>query len=109
MRGVSVSLCREMRVWVERQIPTICERGGWDLWISAAGADHVHVLLSARVDGKAVRRWLKTWLGQWLTQAWGEPKSGRWWAKGGSVKPVWTQAYFERVYYYIQRQRTLAS
>jgi REP element-mobilizing transposase RayT len=107
LNGPVVRLDANMRASVERWMPAICQRGGWRLWIAAAQHDHLHVLLSASRRGKAVRRWLKTWLGAALTDAFGEPAGGRWWAKGGSVKWVWDQPYLQRVHAYIRQQRTL--
>ncbi|NBC96197.1 MAG: hypothetical protein GVY27_07585, partial [Deinococcus-Thermus bacterium] len=70
-------------------------------------ADHVHALLDAdpAAPPKAIRQWLKRWLGESLTQTFGPPPR-RWWAEGGSTKPVTTQPYLERATPYINNQRT---
>lgn len=105
MKFPPVRLAPEQRLWAEELIPPVCERGGWTYHVAACGPDHVHVLLSAEAGGNAVRRWLKTWLGQALLQRWSLEAGRRWWANGGSVKWVWDEAYFERAYAYIERQR----
>ncbi len=37
----------DQRVFVEAELPMICERGGWHYRICAAGSDHVHLLCDA--------------------------------------------------------------
>jgi len=98
-----IYLTDEQRRYAEQRLPDVCERGGWELHIVGCQRDHVHVLVSADVDGKAVRRWLKAWLGRELSARW--PIGRTWWAEGGSVRWVWTDAYFETVYRYIEPQR----
>ena len=111
-----VELDENMRHFIERQIPEICERGIWMYINAAAQTDHVHVLLSAYVDGKAVRRWLKRWLGEALSERY--PRAFRrrpnknpsakptWWAEGGCIKHVWDESYLETAYQYIEQQRS---
>jgi len=108
MRGEAVYLTREQRSFIEEQMPQLCERGGWVLRQAAAGPDHVHVLCDVRRDlhGKTVRRWLKTWLTQLLSDAFGEPEAGRWWAEAGSTRAVQDESYLRNVTDYVKRQRT---
>ena len=63
-----VVLTHAERVFIESVIPSICLRGQWRHHASAAREDHVHALLTASAEGKAVRRWLKAWLGQALNK-----------------------------------------
>ena len=35
----------------------------------------------------------------------GEDRNRSWWSKGGSIKWVWDEKYFDNVYDYIVRQR----
>ena len=56
------------RSFIESVVPSLCDRGGWELHVCAAKPDHVHVLLTASRDAKPVRRWLKTWLSQALNE-----------------------------------------
>ena len=35
-------------------------------------------------------------------------RSCPWWSKGGSIKWIWDEKYFDNVYNYIARQRTTA-
>jgi len=101
-----VILTEQQRLMIEETIPSICERGGWKFLHCAARADHVHVQLKGNTEGKAIRRWLKTWLGQALNVRWPKPVGASWWAECGSVKWIWTDDYFENVYLYIDDQRT---
>jgi len=94
------------RVYAERAVISICQRGRWTYKEAACGPDHVHVLLSARRDGKAIRRWLKRWLGEALSARWPLRVGQSWWATGGSVKWIWDAGYLERVTQYVGSQRT---
>ena len=66
----------------------------------------MHALLTTTADAKTVRRLLKRWLGQALSERWPLLPDATWWAEGGSVKWIWDQQYFENVFSYIERQRT---
>ncbi len=122
-------LTTENRSFIEFVVPSLCDRGGWELHVCAAKPDHVHVLLATTREAKPVRRWLKTWLSQALNEHPGsEPtdvradrdhrsrlsnkgeadRSRPWWSKGGSIKWVWDEKYFDNVYNYIERQRITA-
>ena len=101
----SIRLTHPQRAFIEQACPTLCARGGWDYHIAAAAPDHVHVLLSARADGKTVRRILKRWLSQSLSESWPPPPTG-WWTECGSVKWLWKEDYLMNAARYIERQST---
>lgn len=105
MRFPSINFTHDQRRFIETHVPTICERGGWPYHISAAGKDHVHVLLAADAHGSVVRRLLKRWLGQTLSERWPTDARRTWWAEGGSVKWVWDEHYLRRAFDYIADQR----
>lgn len=92
----------EQRLFVEDEIPTICIRGGWTYHLACCQPDHVHSLLSAVAEPKAVRKWLKTWLSQALNKRFSRRT---WFAEGGSGKWVFDDDYFQNVYQYILKQR----
>lgn len=102
-----VTLTHEQRLFIERDVESICRRGGWQLLACAAAPDHVHTLLRApsAIDGKRIRLWLKRWTGEALSQQFGKP-SGSWWAEGGSAKPVTDERYFDDAKRYVLEQRT---
>jgi REP element-mobilizing transposase RayT len=102
-----VVLSAEQRAFVEESVSSVCKRGGWELHACAGRGDHVHVMLSAQADGEAVRRWLKAWLGQALSERWRLPQGATWWAEGGSVKSVWDPRYFDDVFRYVSGQKTI--
>ena len=103
----AVELTTEQRLLIERVVPSICTRGGWTFVTCAAREDHVHTVLRASADGKAVRRWLKRWLGQELSGCWTIAPGATWWAECGSVKWVWTDDYLQNVFDYGEAQRTM--
>ena len=105
MQFAPVLFRQEQREFIEASVPSICQRGGWEYRIAAAGPDHVHVLLSANADGGAVRKWLKRWRGEMLSERWPLAVGRTWWADGGSVKSIWQEGYLRRAFKYIHRQR----
>jgi REP element-mobilizing transposase RayT len=110
-----VRLTREQCLFIQEQMPGICERGGWGLRVCTAAPDHVHVLLDIKPDihGQKVRRLLKRWLTEALNEAWA-PGSGRpgslatgatWWAEEGSNKPIKDVKYLNNAFNYVHKQR----
>ncbi len=101
-------LTEEQQVFVEELLPALCERGGWDCRVGSASGDHVHLLCDIVPDihGERVRRLLKRWLSQALSQIWPLESGQSWWADEGSNKAVREHQYLNNVYGYILRQRT---
>lgn len=99
----------EQRTFIEDQIPSICDRGGWGYRIAAAATDHVHILCDIRreIHGEKVRRLLKRWLGQELSKLWPTEVGQTWWAEEGSNIAVKDEAYLNNVFSYILRQRAM--
>lgn len=90
---------------VESLVPSVCERGGWYFHTCAAGPDHVHALLQADAEPKAVRRMLKRWLGQALDEHHARPEGSSRWAECGSTKIIFGREYFHAAFEYINDQR----
>lgn len=112
MRARAVILTREQCSFVEQQLPVICDRGGWSYRTCAAPpppeeGDHFHLLCDAlpHVHGKQIRTLVKRWLTQALDREWGKPASGTWWVDKGSTKAVKDEAYLNRAFPYILKQR----
>jgi REP element-mobilizing transposase RayT len=105
LRFEPVDLSVTQRQLIELVLPQICERGGWIYHVGAAKPDHIHVLLGAKRDGEAVRKWLKRWLGEHLSIEWPLASEATWWAECGSVKWVWEEQYFANIFDYITKQR----
>ncbi|NOZ40882.1 MAG: hypothetical protein GXP24_11740 [Planctomycetes bacterium] len=63
-------LGQQERLFIEQHLPTTCERGGWSFRIAADSSDHVHLLcdIVPAVHGEKVRRLVKRWLGQALSE-----------------------------------------
>ncbi|HEX2475344.1 MAG TPA: hypothetical protein VHK01_11385 [Lacipirellulaceae bacterium] len=108
MKFSSLYLTHKQRVFVEAQLPSICERGGWKYRICSGGPDHVHLLCDVvpEVHGEKVRRLVKRWLGQDLSGCWPLPKDATWWAEEGSNKAIGDEEYLNNCYRYIFEQRT---
>lgn len=110
MSAPEVRFTREQMEFVETIIPELCVRGGWVHVASAAGPDHVHVLLNAEpaLRGKQVRAVLKRWLTLELDRRWSCVKRSdrmSWWCEGGSTKAVKGEGYFANAKRYVEEQR----
>ena len=105
LKGQPVVFDQSMRVIVEHAIDRVCEQGDWLCHTSACQHNHVHILVTSIDEGKLTRRLMKRWLTQDLNNV-VDISPYRWWAKGGSVKWVWNQMYFDNVYEYVRQQRT---
>ena len=100
-------LSLEQRIFVEAELANICERGGWNYRACAAGADHVHLLCDVvrDVHGEKVRRLVKRWLGQSLSDRWQLPGGATWWAEKGSNIAIKEERYLNNCFAYIFNQR----
>jgi hypothetical protein len=93
---------------VESLVPEICQRGGWVHRTCAAGQDHVHAILTSPNDPKTIRRILKRWLDQSLTEHLGAlPEGASWWAECGSIRLIFEEdaGYYDSAIDYVMRQR----
>ena len=95
---------------VEAEIPAICERGSWQYRTCAAGSDHVHLLVDAKseIHGEKVRRLVKRWLGQSLSEQWPIEEGATWWAEEGSNIAIHEERYLNNAFAYIFNQRATA-
>jgi REP element-mobilizing transposase RayT len=95
------------RLFAESELAAICNRGGWDYRVCAAGPDHVHLLCDVQPDvhGEKVRRLIKRWLGQALSGHWPLLEGATWWAEEGSNIAICDEQYLNNCYAYIFKQR----
>lgn len=107
MRHPPRLLTDDQRTFIELTIPGICQRGGWTYRIAAAEKDHIHVLcdIVPDVHGEKVRRLLKRWTGQAISEQWPLLDGQRWWAVEGSNKAVKDTTYLNNAFNYILKQR----
>ncbi len=104
-RFLTAEQCR----FAEEQIPKICDRGGWIYRVCSAAPDHIHLLcdIVPEVHGEKVRRLVKRWLGQALSEQWPLPTAATWWAEEGSNIAIHDEPYLNNAFAYIARQRTM--
>jgi REP element-mobilizing transposase RayT len=102
-------LTNEQRQFVESTLPEICTRGSWLHRVCSASPDHVHLLcdIVPEVHGEKVRRLVKRWLGQALSDRWPIPEAATWWAEEGSNIAIHDESYLNNAFSYIARQRTI--
>jgi hypothetical protein len=103
-----VTFTRPQMVVVESLLLQICQRGGWQHRIGAAGSDHVHEILLSHHDPETIRRLFKRWLGQELSRVLRPlPQGTTWWAECGSIRWIFEEdgAYYDNATSYVTRQR----
>lgn len=102
-----VRLTLEQRCFLQRQLPRICARGGWNLRIAAAETDHVQALVDIlpEIHGEKARHLMKRWLSEALSEVWPLPEGATWWAEEGSNIAIRENDYLNNAYAYIERQR----
>lgn len=102
-----VFLAKEQMCFIEEILPPVCERGHWKYETGACGPDHVHVVLVSEHDPKIIRKLLKRWVGQALSERWSlDPETDRtWWAEGGSIRWLKDASYLGNAINYVTRQR----
>jgi REP element-mobilizing transposase RayT len=98
------------RQLAEMELPKICQRGGWSYRVCSAAPDHVHLLCDVvpTVHGEKVRRLVKRWLGQAISEQWPLPNGATWWAEEGSNIAIHDEAYLNNAFGYIARQRAIS-
>lgn len=106
LKFAPVELTVEQRLFIESIVSSVCERGHWTFLTCAAGPDHVHVVLSSHFDPETIRRLLKRWIGQALSEHWPLEPGSTWWAEDGSTKWAFDEGYRENMMKYVHRQRT---
>lgn len=101
-------LTTDQRAFVEASLKAICDRGGWQYRTCAAQSDHVHVLCDVlrEIHGAKVRRLMKRWLGQAVSDKWPLPAGASWWAEEGSNIAIHDEPYLNNCFAYIFRQRS---
>jgi hypothetical protein len=100
-----VKLDLEQRLFIESIIPSICERGHWTHLTDASGPDRVHVVVTAPFDPEIIRRLLKRWIGQELSNRWPLPEGATWWAEDGSIRWLIDDRYYGNAVRYVRDQR----
>jgi hypothetical protein len=102
-------LSLEQRRFTESELPAICLRGGWMYRVCSAAPDHVHLLgdIAPEIHGEKVRRLVKRWLGQILSERWPIAAGASWWAEEGSNIAIHDERYLNNAFSYIARQRTI--
>jgi REP element-mobilizing transposase RayT len=102
-----VILTREQMRFIESITPDICERGRWKHIATAAGPNHVHNVVASEHDPETIRRLMKRWIGQALSEQWprSPDESPPWWAECGSIRWITDDPYLTSATGYVTRQR----
>jgi REP element-mobilizing transposase RayT len=87
---------------VERAIRETCQVRNWNLWTLNVRTNHVHCVISAHYNGKRVTSALKANATRMMREAgcWQRELSP--WARGGSVRYVWTEEDLVKAFQYVK-------
>jgi REP element-mobilizing transposase RayT len=105
-----VTLTDEQRAIVDRVIAEHCAIRGWALHARNVRTRHVHVVVSATVEGERVRAELKKWASVRLSahigliQGQGKDGARRWFTEKGNIEEVWEDRHLQRVIEYTNNQ-----
>ena len=102
-----VYLTDTQRTLVHAALARECAAQGWILHVANVRTNHVHAVVSANRDGKAVRIRLKAIASDALSTDAGLPMAGkngrqRWWTEKGNVVPVENERGLEEVVVYVR-------
>jgi REP element-mobilizing transposase RayT len=110
MTAESVILSLEQRAIVDNVIVEHCRIRKWVLHARNARTMHVHVVLSANVDGETAREQLKAWASRRLSEHAGlpratDPEGGKkWWTQKGNIEEIWEVRHLESAIRYVEDQ-----
>jgi REP element-mobilizing transposase RayT len=102
-----VYLTPEQRAVVDALLVEACARRGWVLHARNVRTNHVHVVVSAPVDGEQVRAKLKALAAARLTEHAGlQPSPGKdgarkWWTEKGNIEEIWDDRGLESANRYV--------
>lgn len=105
LRFPPVRFTRDQMLFIESIVPDICQQGYWAHRASAAGSDHVHIIVSSQHEPQTIPRLLKRWLGQEFSRKYPLPEGATWWSECGSIRWISDESYFRNAVKYVVRQR----
>jgi REP element-mobilizing transposase RayT len=108
LKSPPVRFANDQMRFIQSIIPDICARGGWKFQTCAAGPDHIHVILTSPNDPEIIRRLLKRWIGQELSERY-PSKRPTWWAECGSIRWINNERYLDDAINYVNRQQASMS
>ena len=102
-----VYLTDAQRALVHAALAAECAAQGWHLHVPNVRTNHVHVVVSANRDGKAVRTRLKAVASDALSTNAGLPMAGkngrrRWWTEKGNVVPLEDERGLDEAVVYVR-------
>jgi REP element-mobilizing transposase RayT len=106
MTGEAVILTSEQRDLVDSVIVKHCNIRKWILHARNVRTNHVHVVVSAAIDGEEIRAQLKAWCSRVLSEHAGfrvRSKDGqrRWWTEGGDIEWIADEDYLHNAVRYV--------
>jgi REP element-mobilizing transposase RayT len=104
-RSPPVVLQAEERIVVMRTLVEVCGHRTWVLLAAHVRTNHVHVVITATAPPSRVLGDLKAWSTRRVLEASHRPPGARLWARGGSVRHLWThKAVAEACFYVVHEQ-----
>ena len=104
-RSLPVVLLGDERILVNRTLVEVCRHRAWVLLAAHVRTNHVHVVITATAPPARVLGDLKAWSTRRVIEARHRPPGALLWARGGSVRHVWThKAVAEACFYVVHEQ-----
>ena len=95
----------EERILVNRTLVEVCRHRAWALLAAHVRTNHVHIVITARAPPARLLGDLKAWSTRRVIEASRRPPGVRLWARGGSVRHLWTRnAVAEACFYVVHEQ-----
>jgi REP element-mobilizing transposase RayT len=104
-RSPPVVLQTEERIVVSRTLVEVCRHRSWPLLAAHVRTNHVHVIVTAMAPPARVMGDLKAWSTRRVIEARHRPPGTRLWARGGSVRHLWTEKAVAAACFYVVHEQ----
>jgi REP element-mobilizing transposase RayT len=104
-RTPPVVLQGEERILVNRTLVEVCRHRAWALLAAHVRTHHVHVVITAPSPPPRILGDLKAWSTRRVIEAMHRPSGARLWARGGSVRHLWTQKAVADACFYVLHEQ----
>ena len=104
-RSPPVVLPAEERIVVMKTLAEVCGYRAWVLLAAHVRTNHVHVVITTTDPVARVLGDLKAWSTRRVIEARHRSPGTRLWARGGSVRHLWTQKAVAEACFYVLQER----
>jgi REP element-mobilizing transposase RayT len=110
MSEFAVTLTDVQRQMVDARLVELCRLGNWVLHARNVRANHVHVVISAAMDGEVLRSRLKAGCSITLSEHAGLSATDnngakKWWTQKGNVEEIWDDRHLQEAIEYVNERQ----